>query len=565
MEMRTIILVCILSLSIADCYCQENPKQYDFSLMDTDGDIINLKDKAGTYTLILFAETWCGGCQASCLKQTDLYSKYHKYGIEFLSIIPETPVEQLINYKNHCKNSFPIIMAEDSIRDYFGLEEWSPQYVILNSNRNIISKGIVVNTNTEAYLDSLCQNINDIKSCSNGICKMPNKKTKLIEKEGKILFNNGKYYMLFTSNENGNNDIFLNIYNDSLILLDKIAVTKSLGDDCCSNFTLDSQNQLWIIWLSDKTSCYQLYEKTYNIEKGCWSAETKVTTNYKSKRNKSLGGEYIENVSLPDIGIDSHNTVWVTYSRWNTFYYKKNYAFSKDCEIYASYYKNGFWADEFQVSPTDTKIIERWDDHYSPKIVCSKDGEMFISWVCDLHDIYEKNEDLMSYSPSIIYSYVQDAKHISKPQLFGEANKKRVEFPIPEYSVDIFMDNSNIIHAIWLQKTKSIIYNKIQDGKKGFPILIANTDENFTSPILIEREKEVIALFAKNSDEEGKIYSVNLTDNSSEPELIKKIDSKIEYLNGIFNDNGELILVYTEYNNNECKIQINTTANILYK
>ena len=123
------------------------------------------------------------------------------------------------------------------------------------------------------------------------------------------------------------------------------------------------------------------------------------------------------------------------------------------------------------------------------------------------------------------------------------------------------MDNSNIIHAIWLQKTKSIIYNKIQDGKKGFPILIANTDENFTSPILIEREKEVIALFAKNSDEEGKIYSVNLTDNSSEPELIKKIDSKIEYLNGIFNDNGELILVYTEYNNNECKIQINTTAN----
>ena len=562
MKMRTIILVCILSLSIANCYCQENPKQYDFSLMDTDGNIINLKDKAGTYTLILFAESWCGGCQASCFKQTDLYSEYNKYGIEFITIIPETPIEQLINYKEHCKNSFPIIMAEDSIRNYFGLEEWSPQYVILNSNRNIISKGIVVDESTEVYLDSLIQSINNIKNCSNGICKLPDYKVKPIEKEAKILFGNGKYYVLFTSNENGNNDIFLNVYNDSLRLLKKISITKSLGDDCCPDFVLDSQNQLWIIWLSNKTGHYHLYEKTYNIENENWSSENQITYNYKTKRkNKSLGGEYIEDVSLPDIAIDNQNTVWVIYSRWNTFYTKENYPFSKDCEIYANYYKNGTWANEFQVSSTNTKINERWDDHYSPKIISSTDNKMFVGWVCDLHDIYKKNKDLLSYSPSVLYSFIQGPENKVVPQLLGEVNKKRVEFPIPEYNVDILMDNSNIIHAIWLQKTKSIIYNKIQDGKKGFPILIANTDENFTSPVLIERENEVIALYAKNSDKEGEIYSVNLTDNSSEPELIKKIDSKIEYLNGIFNDNGELILVYTEYNNNECKIRINTAAN----
>ena len=266
-------------------------------------------------------------------------------------------------------------------------------------------------------------------------------------------------------------------------------------------------------------------------------------------------------VSSPSMALGENNTIWVTYSRWNTFY-ENSRANSKDCEVYAKYFTNDKWSEEFQISPTNMKIIESWDDHYSPKIIDIQNNKVLVSWFCDLHEIYKVNPDLMAYSPSILFTYISNFKDIENPKLFGEVNLQRVEKPIPEYNVDIMLDNKKIIHAIWLQKTNSIIYNSIVNGQKQYPQLISKTSGNYTVPTLIKnKNRDVSAIYGENTINEGKIFLVNLMNTNLEPKLIKSINVNLEFVKGVFNDSGDLVIIFSAFNENSCELQVEKIKN----
>lgn len=61
-------------------------KMADFSLPDTTGKLVSLKDIHSTYTLLDFWSSWCGPCRSENKLLRTVYTKYKSKGLEIVSI-----------------------------------------------------------------------------------------------------------------------------------------------------------------------------------------------------------------------------------------------------------------------------------------------------------------------------------------------------------------------------------------------------------------------------------------------------------------------------------------------
>jgi hypothetical protein len=280
-------------------------------------------------------------------------------------VIPNEGIPQLIDYKNHGRNEFPILTADEQIYLLLNLEMWCPQHVIVDSEGFVRHKGIMVDEGTEETLISILKEgkaRSFSQKCSKGICTRPSTEHKLVQRNPRMAVDdNNTVYVVYTSNEQGNNDIYLRAYD--LNEVDTIKITGSLADDCWPDVLIDKSGNVWVVWLSNKGGFYDVHARY--IDKGAWSEEFRITSPYIDKDNPSLNGEHIEDAATPCLGMEKDGTVWVCYCRWNTFY-KDNLAYSLDREIYAAYFDGQKWVHDMQVSPTEQDMMEPHDDHFFP-------------------------------------------------------------------------------------------------------------------------------------------------------------------------------------------------------
>jgi len=116
----------------------------DFSLIDLDGHVTRLSQYRGHPVVIDFWATWCAPCRHQIPELKKLYEKYHRSrGLVVLGIACDTVqgegVRSVRPFVREFSISYPILLAETSVLDSFGVEA-IPTTLFLGTDGSVVGR-----------------------------------------------------------------------------------------------------------------------------------------------------------------------------------------------------------------------------------------------------------------------------------------------------------------------------------------------------------------------------------------------------------------------------------------
>lgn len=176
----------------------------------------------------------------------------------------------------------------------------------------------------------------------------------------------GKVYVVFTTNRNGNSDVFIRVFDGKVWSGDK-PVAATAADEYDGMVVADKQNRVWVSWTSNADG------KNYNI------FVTSFVEPAESFAAEQITHAY-DDAMHARMACDNQGSVWVTYYKWLKEGGRGGGA-SRDKEVYIRRWKDGIWWDEVQVSPTD---VPWYEDHSEPAIT-AYGNKAIVCWSWDYH------------------------------------------------------------------------------------------------------------------------------------------------------------------------------------
>jgi len=191
----------------------------------------------------------------------------------------------------------------------------------------------------------------------------------------------GKLWVVWSTNRNGNYDIFYKVYDGVSWSPDTPLITDPKPDEFPSIMqTWDSK--LCVAWSTNRTGNYDIYNKTSNDNGASWSSDTQVTTMLDDDRD-------------PVIMQDSYRVIWIVYMKNDNIYYKTS---------------NNWYSNEVV---TSNPALD-----WHPAIMQASDGKIWIVWDSDRsvqNDLYYKSGYIGSWSPE--YSLTSDGADDDMPSI----------------------------------------------------------------------------------------------------------------------------------------------------
>lgn len=169
----------------------------------------------------------------------------------------------------------------------------------------------------------------------------------------------GEVYVAFTTNRNGNSDVFVRTFDGKNWSEDK-PVAATVADEYDGTIIVDKQNQVWVSWTSNADG------SNYNI-----FATTLANTAQPMQITHAADGAMHARMAC-----DGNGNVYVTYYKWH-----KMGQWSRDKEIYLRRWSGSKWSGEVQISPTD---VPQYEDHSDPAIAACDDAAI-VCWSWDFH------------------------------------------------------------------------------------------------------------------------------------------------------------------------------------
>jgi len=178
----------------------------------------------------------------------------------------------------------------------------------------------------------------------------------------------GRIWVFWHSFRIGTNpDIFYKVYNGSSTFpwSSTERLTNDLNSDKMPSITTTADENLWVVWSSNRTGNFEIYYTTY--DGSSWSAFYQLTNN----TNKDEG---------PSVMQDKDGDIWVVWSSNRT---------EDPGEIFCSIYNGTNW------SPTPIRLTSNLTtDDWGPSITETADNSIWLTWVRDdtlYYKVFYKN------------------------------------------------------------------------------------------------------------------------------------------------------------------------------
>lgn len=172
----------------------------------------------------------------------------------------------------------------------------------------------------------------------------------------------GKVYVVFTSNRNGNSDVFIRAY-DGNSWSEDTGVADSNADEFDGTVLVDKQDRVWVCWTSNAESArYNIFCRSFTD-----LSDSNLPVQVTRSRDDAMHGR---------MACDDKGGVWVSYYQWHRMRGR-----SRDKEVYVRRWDGQRWSAEIQVSPTD---VPDYEDHCDPAIAGYEDG-VIVAWSWDFH------------------------------------------------------------------------------------------------------------------------------------------------------------------------------------
>ena len=172
----------------------------------------------------------------------------------------------------------------------------------------------------------------------------------------------GKIYAVFTSLNNGNSDIAMQIYDGTTFSKD-IPIAATDADEYDGTVLIDNKNHVWVCWTSNAgDNKYQIHLTSLkDIQDG------RENINVSKSKEDAMHGR---------MTADASGNLWITYYQWHSMG-----QYSRDKEVYLRKYSNGEFSKEMRISPAD---VPSYEDHTDPSMSIMNE-QIFVSWSWDFH------------------------------------------------------------------------------------------------------------------------------------------------------------------------------------
>jgi peroxiredoxin len=128
----------------SSCSVDDKTANLDFTLMDMNGDELQLSDLKGKVILLDFWATWCAPCRIEIPGFIELFDSYEDRGLVVLGISVDDSVESLLLYAEEMEMDYPILIGDqrDDVKDAYGPLYGFPTTFLINRDGNICHQHI---------------------------------------------------------------------------------------------------------------------------------------------------------------------------------------------------------------------------------------------------------------------------------------------------------------------------------------------------------------------------------------------------------------------------------------
>ncbi len=376
-----------------------------FDLRDIYGRRVLSEDYAGVPVLIMMGSCWCGGCQQDAEPLRRIAEEYQSRGLAVIRGIAGDNELAAVEFQRHYRLKFPQLLDTDRrFEKQYNSDGWT--FLMLADGRG----NVVYRCNSpiddhwpkvRALIEEMLGKGVETKPVSvEGVSYMPATLQRSGEKDKPQLLErftsttcgpNDSTYVMFTTNRNGNSDVYMRIFDGNQWSEDR-AIAATAADEFDGTAIADTKGKVWVSWTSDAEG------KNYNIF--C------TTLNGVGQPDKPARVTDADDDAMhARMACDDKGRIWITYYKW-----RKMGEWSRDKEVYVRRWEAGKWSDEVQVSPTD---VPDYEDHTEPVIAGYGNGAAVV-WAWDFHQPagYTKN----AANPTIFVRRIGNDFTMGKPE-----------------------------------------------------------------------------------------------------------------------------------------------------
>jgi hypothetical protein len=167
-----------------------------------------------------------------------------------------------------------------------------------------------------------------------------------------VVDSNGDIWVFWLSNRSGNNDIWYDRYDSAASAWDgNTQLTTDTNNDNTPAAVVDNNGDIWVFWYSNRSGNNDIWYDRYDSAASAWNGNTQLTTD-------------TNNDNTPAAVVDNNGNIWV-------FWYSNRSG------------NNDIWYDRYNAATNwqgNTQLSTSTDTDSSPRAVVGANGDIWVVW-----------------------------------------------------------------------------------------------------------------------------------------------------------------------------------------